>query len=213
MPLGLLRRVLTPAGALWALTTATGQRLTGTVLRTSLRSLESLLMGGTDLLTVGLAKLGRPGRWAAGGIGNASAQLVVAAGRLVDSARRTVGPWVAASRLPVRVVNGVAGLVFLQQLSGLLPPALRVPALVLAIALTVGRDGRAGLARSLHGVGDVLAEGARATSLAAVCWPGTGRFEWMCTLAGASPASPWTYRTGVTPPRRRHRWTRPGSLR
>jgi len=167
VPVGILRRVVTPAGALWALTTGTGQRLARTVIGTSLRLLESALMGGTDLLTVGLAKLGRPGRWAAGGLGNASAQLVVAAGRLVDSAGRTLGPWVAASRLPVRVVNGIAGLVFMQQLSGLLPPALRVPALVLAIAFTVGRGGRAGLARSLRGAGELLAGCAHATTVAA----------------------------------------------
>jgi len=73
VPLGLLRRVLTPAGALWALTTATGQRLTGTVLRTSLRFLESALMRGTDLSMVVLGKCGRIGRWAAGPVGNASA--------------------------------------------------------------------------------------------------------------------------------------------
>jgi len=167
VPLGILRRVATPAGALWALTTSTGQRLAQTVVGTSLRLLESALMGGTDLLTVGLVTLGRPGRWAAGGLGNASAQLVVAAGRLLDSAHRTLGPWVAANRLPVRVVNGIAGLVFVQQLSGLLPPALRVPALVLAIVLTVGRGGRAGLARSLRGAGELFAEGARATTMAA----------------------------------------------
>lgn len=174
VPMGILRRVLTPAGVLWALTTATGQRLTRTVVGTSLRLLESALMGGTDLLTVGLVKLGRPGRWAAGGLGNVSAQLVVAAGRLVDSAHRTLGPWVAANRLPVRVVNAIAGLVFVQQLSGLLPPALRVPALVLAIVLTVGRGGRAGLARSLGTVGELLAEGARATTMAAGVLAGDG---------------------------------------
>ncbi len=174
VPLGMLRRFASPAGVIWALTTATGQRLARTVVRFSLRLLESALMGGTDLLTVGLAKLGRPGRRAAGGIGNASAQLVVAAGRLVDSAHRTLGPWVAANRLPVRVGNGIAGLVFVQQLSALLPPALRVPALVLTIALAVGRGGRAGFARSLGTVGELLAEGARATTMAAGVLAGDG---------------------------------------
>ncbi len=167
VPLGLLRRVLTPAGALWALTTATGQRLTGTVLRTSLRLLESVLMGGTDVLLVLLGRCGRLGRWAAGAVGNASAAAVMTLDRVTDKLRSTVGPWVSPSRLHVRLVNGVAGLVFLRQLSGLLPPVLQLPAMVAAMVVSIARSGRDGVARGLRSLARVLADIADATFVAA----------------------------------------------
>ena len=167
VPLGLLRRVLTPAGALWALTTATGQRLTGTVLRTSLRLLESVLMGGTDLMMVVLGKCGRIGRWAAGAVGNALAEVVMTLDRVTDKIRSTVGPWVSPSRLHVRVVNAVAGLVFLRQLSGLLPPVLQLPAMVAAMVVSIARSGRDGVARGLRSLARVLADVADVTFLAA----------------------------------------------
>ena len=160
VPLGLLRRVLTPAGAVWALTTPTGQRLTRTVLGTSLRFLEAALMRTTDLAMGVLGRCGRIGRWAAGLLGNASAGIVLTVAKITDKVRTTVGPWVSADRLHVRVVNAVAGLVFLRQLSGLLPPVLRAPVMVLAVAITVGRAGRTGFARGLSGFAELLAEAA-----------------------------------------------------
>ncbi len=160
VPLGLLRRVLTPAGAVWVLTTPTGQRLTRTVGSTALHLLESTLMRTTDLAMALLGRCGRMGRWAAGLVGNASAAVVLAVVKVADKVRTTVGPWVSADRLHVRVVNAVAGLVFLRQLSGLLPPVLRAPVMVLAVAITVGRAGRTGFARGLSGFAELLAEAA-----------------------------------------------------
>ncbi len=167
VPLGLLRRVLTPAGALWALTTATGQRLAATVLRTSLRLLESVLMRGTDLAMALLGRCGRMGRWAAGLAGNASAAVVLAVAKVTDKVRTTVGPWVSADRLHVRVVNAVAGLVFLRQLSRLLPPVLQLPAMVVAAVVSIARSGRDGVARGLRSLARVLADVADATFVAA----------------------------------------------
>jgi len=167
VPLGMLRQVASPAGALWALTTATGQRLARTVVGMSLRSLESALMSGTDLLTVGLAKLGGPGRWAASGVGNASAAVVLAVAKATDKVRTTVGPWVSPDRLHVRVVNAAAGLVFLRQLSRLLPPALRVPAMVAGVAISIARQGREGVGRGVRRLARMLADVADVTFLAA----------------------------------------------
>ncbi len=165
--LGFLRRVLTPAGAVWVLTTPTGQRLTRTVGSTALHLLESALMRGTDLALGILSRLGRPGRWAAVGIGNAAAEVVTAVSNAVAKVRSNVGPCVSPDRLHVRVVNGVAGLVFLRQLASLLPPVLRVPAMVVAMVVSLARSGRNAAARALRGLARMLADVADATFLAA----------------------------------------------
>jgi len=81
--------------------------------------------------------------------------------------RTTVGPWVSADRLHVRVVNAVAGLVFLRQLASLLPAPLRVPAMVAAAVVSIARSGRDGVARSLRSLARVLADVADATFVAA----------------------------------------------
>ncbi len=167
VPLGMLRRVASPAGVIWALTTSTGQRLASTVVRFALRLLESVVMGGTDLMMVVLGRCGRIGRWAAGLVGNASAEVVMTLDRVTDKVRSTVGPWVTPNRLHVRVVNAVAGLLFLRQLSGLLPPVLQVPAMVVAAVVSIARSGRDGVARGLRSLARVLADVADATFVAA----------------------------------------------
>ncbi len=152
-------------------------------------------MGGTDLMMVVLGRCGRIGRWAAGAVGNASAEAVMTLERVTDKIRSHLGPWVSPSRLHVRVVNGVAGLVFLRQLSGLLPPVLRAPAMVLAVVIAVDRAGRTGFARGLSGFADLLAEAAGVTNAVAGAMAGAGSVRVDVKPAETTTRSPSRYRT------------------
>ncbi len=166
-PVSRLGRLLTPAGAIWALTTQRGQRIAGRVLSTVLQLVETALTRGTDVLPWTLARLGRPGRWAARPVGNLAASAVLGLEGITRRVRSVIGPWISPDRLHVRLVNAVAGLVFLRELAMLLPVQVRTPLLVMTLVVAAARTGRSGAARALQGLADVMAEGAEVVQVAA----------------------------------------------
>lgn len=170
-PVSRLGRLLTPAGAIWALTGSRGHRIAGRVLTAVLHLVETALTRGTDVLPRTLARLGRPGRWAARQVGNLAASAVLGLEGITGRVRSVLGPWISPDRLHVRIVNAVAGLVFLRELATLLPGQVRTPllvlALVLALVVAAARTGRSGAARAMHRLADVMADGAEVVQVAA----------------------------------------------
>ncbi len=166
-PVSRLGRLVTPAGAIWALTTQRGQRIAGRVLSTVLHLVETVLTRGTDVLPWTLARLGRPGRWAARQVGNLAASAVLGLAGITRRVRSVIGPWISPDRRHVRILNAVAGLVFLRELAVLLPAPVRTPLLVLVLVVAAARTGRSGAAKALQGLADVMAEGAEAVQVAA----------------------------------------------
>ncbi len=120
-PVSRLGRLVTPAGAIWALSTQRGQRIAGRVLGTVLQLVETVLTRGTDVLPWTLARLGGPGRWAARAVGNLAASAVLGLEGVTGRVRSVVGPWVSPDQIHVRILNAVAGLVFARELAMLLP--------------------------------------------------------------------------------------------
>ncbi len=166
-PVSRLGRLVTPAGAIWALTTQRGQRIAGRVLGTVLHLVETVLTRGTDVLPWTLARLGRPGRWAARQVGNLAASAVLGLEGTAGWVGSVIGPWISTDRLHVRTVNALAGLLFLRELATLLPAPVRTPLLVLALVVAAARTGRSGAARALQGLADAMAEGAEVVQVAA----------------------------------------------